>query len=204
MTKQHHILRILVVLALVASAKIARADIPCPTPDGPGNEGNSAVDMNCWDFTAFAGQQRINDIATAFTAAGGTTQAVAVGTAYGTLDSRMAITQQIDDLLRPRTFQDNRAAIRGKWRDLFAINNPAYLSRIGATNNAANNVRMARVWLPINTASRDAARTRRDTALATWQANRTDANAQAYWNAQRMVVAYEEMVGATQDIIDGN
>jgi hypothetical protein len=202
MTK-HHFMRILVVVALVASAKLAHADIPCPTPDGAGNEGDTGVDMSCWDFTAWAGQASINDIATAFTNAGGTTQAVAVGTAYGSIDSRTTIVAAIDELLKPRTFQNNRAAVRAKWRDLFAINNPAYLSRIGAQNTAANNRKMAQAWLPKNQANQTAAKTARDNALTAWQANRTDANAQTYWNKERALLAYDEMVGATQDIIDG-
>lgn len=86
---------------------------------------------------------------------------------------------------------------------LNTMNNAAYLARIGANNTAANNKNMAGVWLPQNQQALNTATNTRNAALLAWQNNQNAANAQAYWNAERMVLAYEESVGATQDIIDG-
>lgn len=198
MTKRIHLLAIVAVLVGWVGVSEAAAP-PCPTPDGAGNEGNPGVPMSCWDYTAWVSQAQVDQIHDAFVAAGGVTAAANVGTSYGSQTSRQDIVDQITTLMRARMFQGNRAAIRAQWAALFAMNNATWLSRIGAANNAANIRKMAGVWLPINQAKLTAASTARDNALAAWQADQTAAKAQAYWDAERVKLAFEEMVGATQD-----
>lgn len=189
-----------VIAFLALSAHLAHAAVPpCPVPDGPGNEGNPSVDMSCFDFTSWA--EHLTDVEKAFSAAGGQVNQVAVPGSYGTLTSRTDIIDAINALIRDKDFQTKTAQIKAKWASLIAMNNPAYLARLGATNNAANLKLMAKAWLPINQKLADDAKKERDDALTAWNANKTEANARTYWDAQRMFVAYTELVNATNDAI---